>query len=801
MGILNVKWEGSKLKQDASNRLTSDTEKTSWNGKASGSHNHDSLYSKLNHTHLYLPLSGGTLTGKITFNKIGECYIYGGDSDAAPEVGGGLGNLVISSWNGISFTTSCAGQAYTNKTAVSIDCRNGIVKAKQFSGKASAAGTADSAVKLDTATAGSATQPVYFTGGKPAACIYTLGKSVPSDAKFTDTWRGIQNNLTSTATDQSLSAAQGKVLNDTINSIEVGGRNLIKGSHATEFTVTYPSSGYVDKDPGEVTTVLDSDTYTLSFWAKSTVDKDKIRIHFYSPSNITSVKGSQGQISSASDGQCDFTLSTIWQQYWVTYKIPKGGNSKRSIIIPRIGPGAGVNGKGTISIKWEKLEKGNKASDWTPAPEDFDVKLSGKANSSHTHTKSQITDFPSSLPASDVYSWAKASSKPSYSWSEIGSKPSTFTPSSHTHTKSQITDFPSSLPANGGTSSESYKLYCNPTENKSTNGLFMFQYSGNTTFCPDSNWWSVLRCQHPGYTAGYWQELAFSFGSDSIMYRRNANGSKSSWKALAWQGHTHAIADITNLQNTLNNKAAYNHNHDSSYIKSSGSNVAVHGSFFYVNTFPNVYSTLYQENDADVTNNRAVIWYNYEYQGSLKYEDYCDHYLNIGSPNSGNTDASFGVLAAIRFRAAYASGWIALRGQSNISKTYSVYLPLNAGTLQVSSSDVKLKYNIQDTEVNGLDFINKIKLHQFDWKTDNTHQSIGFIADELEELDERLSVGGNSDRVDKDGLPIDPKCVNTFYLQGYEVKAIQELSSLVKDLINKVNALKEENKELKSLIK
>lgn len=55
------------------------------------------------------------------------------------------------------------------------------------------------------------------------------------------------------------------------------------------------------------------------------------------------------------------------------------------------------------------------------------------APSSHTHTKSQITDFPTSLPASDVYGWAKASAKPSYSWSEIGSKPSTFTPSSHTH--------------------------------------------------------------------------------------------------------------------------------------------------------------------------------------------------------------------------------------------------------------------------------------------------------------------------------------------------------------------------------
>lgn len=46
--------------------------------------------------------------------------------------------------------------------------------------------------------------------------------------------------------------------------------------------------------------------------------------------------------------------------------------------------------------------------------------VDGKAASSHTHTKSQITDFPTSLPASDVYSWAKASKKPSYTKTEVG---------------------------------------------------------------------------------------------------------------------------------------------------------------------------------------------------------------------------------------------------------------------------------------------------------------------------------------------------------------------------------------------
>ncbi len=40
--------------------------------------------------------------------------------------------------------------------------------------------------------------------------------------------------------------------------------------------------------------------------------------------------------------------------------------------------------------------------------------------STHTHTKSQITDFPTSMPASDVAAWAKAATKPTYTKSEIG---------------------------------------------------------------------------------------------------------------------------------------------------------------------------------------------------------------------------------------------------------------------------------------------------------------------------------------------------------------------------------------------
>lgn len=52
--------------------------------------------------------------------------------------------------------------------------------------------------------------------------------------------------------------------------------------------------------------------------------------------------------------------------------------------------------------------------------------------------------IPTTLPASDVYAWAKAATKPSYTWGEIGGKPTEFTPAPHTHVKADITDFPTS---------------------------------------------------------------------------------------------------------------------------------------------------------------------------------------------------------------------------------------------------------------------------------------------------------------------------------------------------------------------
>lgn len=71
------------------------------------------------------------LGNSLYLNTRGSNSIYNGPNDSANGVGGPLNNLVFSSWYGVSFTTSCAGLTYTNKNAVSINCRTGQLYARE----------------------------------------------------------------------------------------------------------------------------------------------------------------------------------------------------------------------------------------------------------------------------------------------------------------------------------------------------------------------------------------------------------------------------------------------------------------------------------------------------------------------------------------------------------------------------------------------------------------------------------------------------------------------------------------------
>lgn len=117
----------------------------------------------------------------------------------------------------------------------------------KYAGSATAGGSANSAVKLDTATAGSATQPVYFADGKPVATTYTLSKSVPADAVFTDTnthyaSKNVVGSSTATA-NTTTALTNGNVYLNSVENGAVTSAHKISGSGAT--TVTTDTSGNI----------------------------------------------------------------------------------------------------------------------------------------------------------------------------------------------------------------------------------------------------------------------------------------------------------------------------------------------------------------------------------------------------------------------------------------------------------------------------------------------------------------------------------------------------------------------------
>lgn len=542
-------------------------------------------------------------------------------------------------------------------------------------------------------------------------------------------------------------------------------------------------------------------------------------------------------------------------------------------------------------------------------------------------TKSKITDFPSSLPASDVYAWAKASSKPSYSWSEITSKPSTFTPASHTHAY---------IPLSGGTITGSIirssggswisarnnvavrgtatgKDSWNPVVGQATpngywtignlasNDNLAFSYTSNTNYNAGNNSattvylpvqegtiitsatigsqsvkyatsagsagsvaWANVSGKPSTYTPSshthddrYYTETEINTKLGAKLGAVSANGyygmarpdgNTSDWirtttagiipyqSGGAGAGHcglgtsswyfSNAYIDTVNCVNTnasgylqanglINTYSEYQSqkgkrdwrfgsatgNGDQNWFGFYDYTSGFHGGWYgpdhifraygeLQSTSANSFRSVYGNYGFIIRNDGANIYFMMTKSGD-PYGIWNDNYT-IFTPNGewqvkkSPSDAGMST----------SRGYVVV-SDSNNSRVYSIsnynasYLKVRGGLntyhCTYSNSDIRLKKNIENTSVtDALSVINSIKIRQFDWKETNIHQSIGFVADELEKLDPNFSQGGG---VTEDG-GIDVKSVNSFYLQGYIVKALQELSSQVSDL-------KQENKRLK----
>ena len=384
--------------------MTQNAITTALNGKASSGHNHDGVY---------VPTTEAGTNAALNRLSTGSSNPTDNDYYIAQYAGGGTTTTtyhrrpVSALWN---YIKSKADSVYATKS-----------HSHSYAGSSSSGGSANSAVKLDT-SAGSTTQPVYFSGGKPVAIPYTIGKSVPSNAVFTDTKYGTGSSTTAGLTKLYTgtgSATDGTMTQSAITSALSGKAN----NHSHPYL---PTAG--GNMTGNIGYTGSKATYSMIRFINNTVDSYGNGISI-GGGGLTVIGGGEsatvieGQHTTggdknmviANDGAIDF------------YPNCQEGFSKAKHIIMNTDGSVTAsafngNASSASSVPWSGIT--GKPSTYTPSSHTHDdryyteseinSKLSGKANTSHTHTKSQITDFPSSMPASDVYSWAKQSSKPSY---------------------------------------------------------------------------------------------------------------------------------------------------------------------------------------------------------------------------------------------------------------------------------------------------------------------------------------------------------------------------------------------------
>lgn len=197
------------------------------------------------------------------------------------------------------------------------------------------------------------------------------------------------SNLSNTVSNQgsSITQLQGDIsskiwkqdITTAVNDIQIGGTNLIRNSNFFQkdaywaydtgtgtiisdnsvignVLVFKPTGGYLRVFANTRNVWVANEIYTVSFYAKASVAN-------------TTITPSRSMADSASA----VTLTTTWKRY--TGTIRSTATSDSGTLSFRVN-----NINATYYIAAVKLEKGNKATDWSPAPEDVDSSISAVDN-------------------------------------------------------------------------------------------------------------------------------------------------------------------------------------------------------------------------------------------------------------------------------------------------------------------------------------------------------------------------------------------------------------------------------------
>ena len=320
------------------------------------------------------------------------------------------------------------------------------ITATAFNGNAATATSATTASKLaNTTKIGDTNQPVYFTAsGVPAAISYTIAKSVPSNAVFTDTWNALSTSqagyvaqapndtgkfLRGDATWAAVTATNvglGNVSNNAnLNSTTGAKGDIIYWSaantpaHLTNTSSTTKKFLSITSQVPSWTTLSNSDVglgnvenTKLSTWTGSTAitTLGTIATGSIPLNNITSADDLKAiEALTGTTGLLKKTAANTWTLDTTAYTSNTGTVTK---VTAGTGLSIGTTAGGNFTTTGTINHTNSVTAQTTQALYPIKIDACGHITAYGTAV--------TSLPASDVYDWAKASTKPSYTANEVG---------------------------------------------------------------------------------------------------------------------------------------------------------------------------------------------------------------------------------------------------------------------------------------------------------------------------------------------------------------------------------------------
>lgn len=818
-----------------------------------------------NHTHSYLPLSGGAMTGNISYRGSKATYkmieFIDNSSDAYGNgiaIGGG-GLTIIGggeSADAVKSTSTTGGDErliLANDGAIDIytNCQNGVDKATHI--------TIDNTGLYSGTAAKANSVPWSGVTGKPST--YTPSSHTHTVSQISDFSTYVYDATISRTANTVLAAPNGKAGSASFRALVAADIPSITKSKITDFPSSLPAS----------------DVYA---WAKASSKPS------YSWGEITGKPSTFAPSShthnyagsSSAGGAANSTNAINWVAGNEIRFAKPGYKSPQSLHI-----GWAWSDGSKIKLINEYIFDGGDGNKTQVTASQFNGSLNGNASSASSVAWTNVSGRPSSLPASDVYSWAKSSSKPSYSWSEITSKPSTFTPASHTHAY---------IPLSGGTITGSIirssggswisarnnvavrgtatgKDSWNPVVGQATpngywtignlasNDNLAFSYTSNTNYNAGNN--SATTVYLPVQEGTI--ITSATIGSQSVKYATSAGSAGSvawgnvSGKPSSYTPSSHTHDDRYYTETEINTKLgaklgavsangyygmARPDGNTSDWIRTTTAGIIPYQSggagagHCGIGTSSWYFSSAYIDTVNCVN---ASVSGHIDVGGYIQSSNLINTYFEYQS-NRGSVDWRFGAATGTsdeNFFGFYdaKTGKIPLALDGNFG---NIYVGFNVGSYEsptavgvylggqvagnrafiyngdsyqgsiwiqtrldgswkwfslgracsTALSDIRLKGNIRDTEVeDATKVIESMKIRSFERKDSHKKYKIGFIADELEQLDPNLVDGGG----EVDGHPY-YKSVNNLQMLAYVVKGMQELNS-------KVTILEKENKRLK----